>query len=78
MKKILVLNSGSTTVKYQLFNMEGDSHSVIAKGNAERIGAGGSFISMEALGKEKQVRDIELKDHSDAIKEILNILLSGR
>ena len=77
MKKILVLNSGSTTVKYQLFNMEGDSHSVIAKGNAERIGAGGSFISMEALGKEKQVRDIELKDHSDAIKEILNILLSG-
>lgn len=41
--KILVLNSGSSTLKYQLFDVEGDKYNVIAKGNAERIGIPGSF-----------------------------------
>ena len=55
MKKILVLNSGSTTVKYQLFNMEGQKHQVIAKGMAERIGISGSRVSMSIEENEKLV-----------------------
>ena len=38
MKKILVLNAGSSTLKYQLFNVDGENYEVVAKGNAERIG----------------------------------------
>ena len=41
--KILVLNAGSTTLKFQLLNMEDEK--VIAKGNAERIGDSGSFLT---------------------------------
>lgn len=77
MKKILVLNSGSTTVKYQLFNMEGESYSVAAKGMAERIGISGSRVTMSVDENEKLVKDIELKNHIEAIKEVLAFLLSG-
>ena len=38
MKKILVLNSGSSSLKYQLFGVDGDKYEVIAKGLADRIG----------------------------------------
>ena len=77
MKKILVLNSGSTTVKYQLFNMDGESHQVVAKGMAERIGISGSRVSMSVDENEKLVKDIELHNHIEAIKEVLNMLLAG-
>lgn len=77
MKKILVLNSGSTTVKYQLFNIEGENHSVIAKGMAERIGIDGSSVNMAVEGKNPTVKKIALSNHIEAIKEVLNLLLSG-
>ena len=77
MKKILVLNSGSTTVKYQLFNMDGESHQVVAKGMAERIGISGSRVSMSVDENEKLVKDVELHNHIEAIKEVLNMLLAG-
>ena len=47
MKKILVLNAGSSTLKYQLFNVDGENYDVIAKGNAERIGRDASFVGIK-------------------------------
>ncbi len=76
MKKILVLNSGSSSLKYQLFNVDGDNYEVLAKGVADRIGIHGSFVSLK-IGDDKQVKDVELPTHTEAIREVLNMLLSG-
>ena len=46
MKKILVLNSGSSSLKYQLFNVDGDNYDVVAKGKADRIGINGCFVDI--------------------------------
>ena len=48
MKKILVLNSGSSSLKYQLFNVENDKYDVVAKGVADRIGISGSFVEIKS------------------------------
>lgn len=77
MKKILVLNSGSSSLKYQLFNVDGDSYEVIAKGNAERIGIYGSFVSIKLGDGEKIIKEVALPSHNEAIKEVLNLLLNG-
>ena len=77
MKKILVLNSGSSSWKYQLFNVDGDSYEVIAKGNAERIGIYGSFVSIKLGDGEKLIKEVALPSHNEAIKEVLNLLLNG-
>ena len=77
MKKILVLNSGSSSLKYQLFNVDGDSYEVIAKGNAERIGIYGSFVSIKLGDGEKLIKEVALPSHNEAIKEVLNLLLNG-
>lgn len=77
MKKILVLNSGSSSLKYQLFNVEGDSYDVIAKGNAERIGIDGSFVSIKVKGGETQEKKVALPSHNEAIKEVLGLLLQN-
>ena len=45
--KILVLNSGSSTLKYQLFNVNGDNYEIICKGNAERIARDASFVGIK-------------------------------
>ncbi|MBQ4272600.1 MAG: acetate kinase, partial [Clostridia bacterium] len=50
MSKILVINSGSSSLKYQLIDME--TEKAIAKGGCERIGLEGSFLKHEANGKE--------------------------
>ena len=48
--KVLVVNAGSSSLKYQLFDME--TEDVLAKGNAERIGIGDSFLKHKAKGTE--------------------------
>lgn len=75
MKKILVLNSGSSSLKYQLFEVSEQGYDVVAKGNAERIGDEGSFVSIKAEGKDKLVKNINLKDHNEAISEVFELLL---
>lgn len=75
MKKILVLNSGSSSLKYQLFNVDGDDYEVVAKGNAERIGIYGSFVSMKVGDGDKIIKDVALPSHNEAIREVLNLLL---
>lgn len=75
--KILVLNSGSSTLKYQLFDVSGNNYNVIAKGNAERIGRDASFVGIKyANGSKKEVQ-VNLPNHQVAFNEVLKLLLDG-
>jgi acetate kinase len=73
MMKVLVINSGSSSIKYQLLNMEDES--VLAKGLVERIGIDGSRIVHKVNG-EKHVIEKEIKDHEIGLKLVLDILVS--
>jgi acetate kinase len=74
-KKILVLNTGSSSLKYQLFVVGDDnSFSVIAKGMAERIGIDGSFIKHKPEGKESHVNYMAMPDHRKAIAQVFALL----
>ena len=75
--KILVLNSGSSTLKYQLFDVEGNNYKVIAKGNAERIGIPGSFVGIKYANGEKRTVDVKLPTHNEALREVFALLLDG-
>lgn len=68
---VLVINAGSSSLKYQLLNTE--TREVFAKGNAERIGIEGSFIGHEEYSKKDKL-EVELPDHRTAIKHIFDIL----
>jgi acetate kinase len=59
--KILVLNCGSSSIKYQLFNM--DSNAVLAKAVVEKIGLKGSFMKHEKHNGEKVRFEGEILDH---------------
>ena len=69
--KILVVNAGSSSLKYQLFDM--DTNEVLAKGLCERIGIDGK-ITHKRPGKETYAADADLKDHKDAIELVLKLL----
>ena len=69
--KILVLNCGSSSFKYQLINMEDES--VMAKGNYERIGIGESFLTHK-VGEEKFKYTHPVQNHSEAIKFVMDQL----
>ena len=77
MKKILVLNSGSSSLKYQLFNVDGDNYNVIAKGVADRIGIHGSFVEIKFPDGTKRKREVALPTHNEAINEVITELLNG-
>ncbi|WZL83053.1 acetate kinase [Vallitaleaceae bacterium 9-2] len=70
---ILVLNCGSSSLKYQLINM--DDESVLAIGICERIGIEGSQIKHESAGKEKIVLKTEMKNHEDAVRYLIKALV---
>ncbi len=70
--KILVINAGSSSLKYQLINME--TEQVMAKGLCERIGIEGSKLNHTPAGGEKNVIEKNMKDHSDAIQMVLDAL----
>ncbi|MDD2430478.1 MAG: acetate kinase [Firmicutes bacterium] len=67
---ILVINSGSSSLKYKLFDM--DKQKSLVSGVAERIGGTDSFIKHE--NGEKTVIDLELPNHKVALKEVLDLL----
>lgn len=69
--KILVLNAGSSSLKFQLLNMKDES--VIAKGNAERIGIDDSFLTYKVNGKAITTKYV-MPTHVEAMKYILNSL----
>ena len=70
---ILVVNCGSSSLKYQLINM--DDESVIAKGLCERIGIDGSKLTHQPTGKDKYVVEHEMPDHTVAIKLVMDALV---
>ena len=70
--KILVLNCGSSSLKYQLINMENET--VLAKGNYERIGQDNSFVTHKVNG-EKYVLEHPVESHDGAIEFVLQQLL---
>ncbi|MBO5136755.1 MAG: acetate kinase [Clostridia bacterium] len=73
--KILVINAGSSSLKYQLIDME--TENVMAKGLCERIGIEGSKLNHTPDGGEKVVIEKPMKDHADAIKMVLDALTDG-
>ena len=74
--KIIVLNCGSSSIKYQLFDMT--NNTVMAKGIVEKIGLHGSFLKYESLDGKKLKLDGEVIDHQMGIEYILGILTSAR
>ncbi len=70
--KILVLNSGSSSIKYQLFNM--DNESVLAKGIVERIGIEDSFLEHEVNDEEIVIKE-DIPNHSKGISLVIDALL---
>ncbi len=73
--KILVINCGSSSLKYQLFDMTDES--VLCKGLVERIGIEGSKLTHK-VGSEKLVVEEEMKDHTAAIKHVFDALLDEK
>lgn len=73
---ILVINCGSSSLKYQLINM--DNEEVLAKGLVERIGIEGSRVEHNTSGKDEYVIEKPLKDHKEALEVVLkNALLDS-
>jgi len=71
--KILVINCGSSSLKYQLIDMA--SEQPLAQGLVERIGIEGSILTQKVEGKDKYVVETPLKDHQDAIELVLKSLV---
>lgn len=72
----MVLNCGSSSIKYQLFNME--SKDVLAKGIVEKIGLKGSFMKLEKQSGEKCRFEGEILDHQIGIEYVLGVLTSKK
>lgn len=72
--KVLVLNSGSSSLKYQLFNME--NQTVLAKGLVERIGIEGGKIKHKTMSGEKHEFDGFLENHEVALNKVLDLLVN--
>lgn len=72
--KILVINAGSSSLKYQLFDMENEK--VLAKGNCERIGIEGGAIKHKQLVKGIEYSEnIDMKDHAAAMAAVVSALV---
>ena len=69
--KILVLNCGSSSVKYKLFDI--DSKSVLAQGGAEKIGLEDSFLKLTLPNGEKVILKTSMPEHHSAIQNILGV-----
>ena len=70
--KILVINCGSSSLKYQL--IDSDTEQVLAKGLCERIGIEGSAITHQPAGGEKKTEEVSMKDHTQAISYVVEKL----
>ena len=72
--KILVINAGSSSIKYQLIDMA--TEKVIAKGMCDRIGIAGGNFKLKADGREDYKLDIQMANHKEAVKLVLDALVS--
>ena len=74
--KVLVINAGSSSLKYQLINT--DNNDVIAKGLCERIGIEGSNLTHRPAGKDEAKIVSPMESHADAIKLVIAALLDEK
>ncbi len=72
--KILVLNCGSSSIKYKLFDMT--SKEVIAQGGIEKIGLKGSFLKLTLPGGEKKILEKDIPEHTAGVEFILRTLIN--
>ncbi|MBA4495141.1 acetate/propionate family kinase [Paenactinomyces guangxiensis] len=72
--KILVINCGSSSIKYQLFEMADES--VLASGLVEKIGTESAIIKHEIPGKDEKVVTGEILDHRAGLNRVLSLLMS--
>ena len=72
--KILVINAGSSSLKYQLIDMSNDS--VIAKGMCDRIGIDGGEFKLKVPGREDYVLNVHMANHEEAVKLVIDGLTS--
>ena len=73
---ILVLNCGSSSLKYQLLDMKNEEvYDLLAKGIVERIGMEVGCLKHQSTGKEKLVKEMPMEDHTVAIKAVIDALL---
>ena len=68
--KVLVINCGSSSLKYQVLDMTNES--LLCKGLVERIGMEGSVITHEKIGMDKVKNVVPMNDHKDAIAQVLD------
>lgn len=71
--KVLVINAGSSSLKYQLIDME--TETVLAKGTCERIGIDGSKLTHKVAGKEDFVLETPIPEHKTAVELVMNALV---
>jgi len=76
MKRILVLNCGSSSIKYKLLDMEAEK--VLAQGGVEKIGLNGSFLKLTLPDGNKVVLDGEILEHQAGIEYILGVITSKK
>jgi acetate kinase len=75
--KILVLNCGSSSVKYQLFDLDDQVETVLASGIVEEVGLGNPSMTHKRPGHDNVVQvDLPIKDHRDAIQLVLDMLVN--
>ena len=70
--KILVLNCGSSSIKYALYNM--DDKSVMTSGGAERVGLDGAFVKVKLANGEKRQIMHDIPEHTEGVKFIFSLL----
>lgn len=73
---VLVINCGSSSLKYQLINS--DTEAVLAKGLCERIGIDGSRIVYQPAGGEKEITESPMPTHKEAIQMVLDALVNEK
>ena len=73
--KVLVINCGSSSLKYQLIDMATEES--LAQGLVERIGIEGSVLTQKVEGREKYIVKETMKDHKDAIRLVLEALVDA-
>jgi acetate kinase len=72
--KVLVVNAGSSSIKYQVFNM--DDESVLAKGLVDRVGIPGTTLEHKPTGKDEVIIKKDLPDHTAGMKLVLEVLVN--
>ena len=71
--KVLVINCGSSSLKFQL--IDSDTEEVLAKGLCERIGIDGGMVTYQPEGKDKIKKQADMPDHTEAVKLVIESLI---